>query len=80
MSNPYRDRLLSIGYLSHGRTRPLVRDGREHPESGKPFKAVRDELGNVVTEHGARGSGVSDRQDVHIYQGDPVTGTVVADE
>lgn len=67
MSNPYRDRLLSVGYLSKGRTRARVREGREHPESGKPYKATKDELGNVVTEHGARGSGVSDRQDVSIH-------------
>jgi hypothetical protein len=59
-------RLRSIGYLSRGRTRARVREGREHPESGKPFRAVTDDLGNTVTEHGPRGSGVSDRQDVLI--------------
>jgi hypothetical protein len=63
----YRAKLLSIGYLSRGRTQARVREGRQHPDSGKPFKAVKDELGNVVTEHGARGSGVSDRQDVNIH-------------
>jgi hypothetical protein len=41
--------------------------GREHPESGEPFKTTRDELGNDVTEHGRAGSGVSDRQDVEIH-------------
>jgi hypothetical protein len=59
-------RLRSIGYLSRGRTRDRVTGGRAHPESGKPWKAVRDEAGNTVTEHGAAGSGVSDRQDVLI--------------
>jgi hypothetical protein len=61
-----RDKLLSIGYLSKGRTRARVREGRAHPESGEPFKAVKDELGNVVTEHGKPGTGLSDRQDVNI--------------
>ena len=61
-----REKLLSVGYLSRGRTRSRTREGREHPESGKPYKITRDEAGNDVTEHGARGSGVSDRQDVHI--------------
>ena len=42
------------------------RSGREHPDSGEPFKVTRDELGNDVTEHGKRGSGLSDRQDVNI--------------
>ena len=28
---------------------------------------TRDELGNDVTEHGKRGAGVSDRQDVNIH-------------
>lgn len=73
MSNPYRDKLLSVGYLPRGRTRARVREGREHPDSGKPFKAVTDELGHTVTEHGKPGSGLSDRQDVHIRQQEPVT-------
>jgi hypothetical protein len=61
------EKLRSVGYLSRGRTRSRSRSGREHPESGEPFKVTRDELGNDVTEHGARGSGVSDRQDVSIH-------------
>lgn len=40
--------------------------GREHPDSGLPFQATTDELGNTVTEHGAQGSGLSERQDVSI--------------
>ncbi len=65
-SNPYRDKLLTIGVISK-RTRDHVVEGRSHPESGQPYKAVTDELGNTVTEHGGRGvTGVSDRQDVQI--------------
>jgi hypothetical protein len=57
----------SVAVLSR-RTRPAVREGRAHPESGRPFKAVTDELGNTVTEHSApgRAPGVSDRQDVNV--------------
>jgi hypothetical protein len=63
------DRLRSIGHLSHGQTRSRSRSGREHPESGEPYKVTRDELGNDVTEHGKPGSGLSDRQDVNIRPG-----------
>jgi hypothetical protein len=66
------DKLRSIGHISR-RTGSRSRSGREHPESGLPFKAVTDELGNTVTEHGKAGSGVSGRQDVNI-QAQPVTG------
>lgn len=58
MSNPYRDRLLSIGVISK-RSRPVVREGREHPETGKAWKAVTDEAG-TVTEHDTK----DDRFDV----------------
>jgi hypothetical protein len=62
------EKLRSIGYLSRGRTRAKVVDeGRSHPDSGEPYKTVRDENGNDVTEHGAPGAGVSDRQDVNIH-------------
>lgn len=64
-SNPFRDKLLTIGVIGR-RTRPTVVEGRAHPESGLPFKAVTDENNSTVTEHGARGAGVSERQDVHI--------------
>ena len=67
MSNPYRDKLLGVGYLPRGRTQARSRSGRAHPESGEPYKITRDELGNDVTEHGKRGSGVSDRQDINIH-------------
>jgi hypothetical protein len=57
----------SIGHLSRGRTRSReVASGHEHPDSGKPFRTVQDEAGNLVTEHGDPGSGVSVRQDVEI--------------
>ena len=62
----FGDKVKSIGYLSRGRTRNRVTEGRAHPDSGKPFKTTTDELGNDVTEHGKRGAGVSDRQDVEI--------------
>lgn len=67
------EKLRSIGYLSRGRTQSRSSSGRIHPDSGKPYKATTDELGNTVTEHGAEGSGVSDRQDVNI-QAPHVTG------
>jgi hypothetical protein len=52
MSNPYRDRVLSIGVISK-RSRPVVREGREHPETGHAWKAVTDEAG-TVTEHNTK--------------------------
>jgi hypothetical protein len=66
VASEWLERMRSVGYLSRGRTQNRVTEGRAHPESGEPFKATLDELGNTVTEHGAAGSGVSDRQDVHI--------------
>lgn len=53
MSNPYRDKLLSVGYLARGRTRARVREGRSHPETGKAFKATTTEAG-TVTEHATK--------------------------
>lgn len=61
------DKLKSVGYLSKGQTRSREKSGRSHSDSHLPFKAVKDELGNVVTEHGEPGSGVSSRQDAHVY-------------
>jgi hypothetical protein len=60
MANEFTERMRSIGYLSRGRTRPRVVEGREHPETGVPFKATTDELNNTVTEHATK----DDRQDV----------------
>jgi len=65
MANEFTERMRSIGVISR-RSRPVVREGREHPESGLPYKATTDELRATVTEHGAAGSGVSARQDVLI--------------
>ncbi len=63
----FAEKLRSIGFLSGGRTRSRERSGRSHPDSGRPYKAVRDELGNITTEHGVPGTGVSDRQDAHVF-------------
>lgn len=65
MSNPYRERLLGVGVISR-RSRDVVREGKAHPESGKPFKAVTNELGTVTEHSGGRAPGVSDRQDVNV--------------
>ena len=67
MASEWLEKMRSIGHLAHGRTRPVIREGRAHPDSGKPYKVTRDELGNDVTEHGTPGTGVSDRQDAHIH-------------
>ena len=66
MASEWLERMRSVGYLSRGRTRNQVREGRAHPDSGKPYQAVTDELGSTVTEHGTPGTGVSDRQDACI--------------
>jgi hypothetical protein len=52
----FADKVRSLGYLSRGRTRPRVTEGRQHPESGVPFKTVTTEAGST-TEH-ARGDRV----------------------
>lgn len=65
MSNAFRDKLLTIGVIGK-RSRNTVLEGRAHPETGLPFKATTDSSNNTVTEHGAYGSGVSERQDVHV--------------
>jgi hypothetical protein len=48
----YREKLQSIGVISR-RTRPVVREGREHPDSGRPWKSVSTEAG-TVTEHNTK--------------------------
>lgn len=60
MSNPYRDKLLSIGYLARGQTRDRVREGRRG--DGVRVKAVTDEAGNTVTEHAT----AEDRVDIAV--------------
>ena len=61
-----REKLLSLGVISR-RTGNKVREGREHPETGRPYKEVTDELNNTVTEHSTgTAPGVSNRQDVNV--------------
>lgn len=55
MSNPYRDKLLTISVGK--RTKDKVREWKS--EDGERHKAITDELNNTVTQH-AKG----DRQDV----------------
>lgn len=59
------EKMRSIGVISK-RTKPEIREGKNHPDSGLPYKATKDEQGTTVTEHGTRKSGVSERQDVHV--------------
>lgn len=54
-------KLRSLAVLGR-RTRDRVVEGRSHPETGVPFKAITDQLGNTTTEHATR----DDRVDVHI--------------
>jgi len=53
-----REKLLSVGFMAGGRTRPKVVEGRD--ADGYRFKATTDELNNTITERH------SDRQDAHI--------------
>ena len=66
MASEWLEKMRSIGSISK-RTHSEIREGRSHPDSGLPWKATKDELGNVVTEHGSAGSGVSQRQDVNLH-------------
>lgn len=77
MSNPYRDKLLGVGVISR-RSRPQVREGREHPDSGAPWKAVTDEAG-TVTEHNIKGDRVDAVARVETVRAfrDPTTGKLV---
>lgn len=65
MSNAFRDKLLSIGVIGKRSERPIIKDGRTHPETGLPYKSTTTEWG-TVTEHGRPGSAVSQRQDVNV--------------
>lgn len=56
------EKMRSIGVISR-QTKNRVREGREHPDSGKPFKAVTDELGNTQTYHN---TGDTERLDAHV--------------
>lgn len=48
----FREKALTLGVISK-RTRPVVREGRQHPETGRPWKSVSDEAG-TVTEHNTK--------------------------
>jgi hypothetical protein len=54
------DKLRSIGYLSHGRSKDQIRESRR--PDGVRIKATTDQLGNTTTEHATK----DDRVDVHI--------------
>jgi predicted methyltransferase MtxX (methanogen marker protein 4) len=56
----YRDKLASVGVLSRGRTRDIIREGRD--KHGDRTKATTDQLGNTVTEH----NNSKDQVDVNI--------------
>lgn len=53
MANEFTERMRSIGVISR-RTRPVVREGREHPETGVRWKSTTDEAGNTTTEHATK--------------------------
>jgi hypothetical protein len=71
--------LAKLRSLSVGRrvSRPVVREGRAHPETGRPWKSVETEAGRV-TEHNTK----DDRVDAVAYAQtikavrDPATGKV----
>ena len=60
MSNPYRDRLLGVGFIN-GPLPSKARVVEDRASDGTRRQHTTDELGNTVTEW-AKG----DRQDVHI--------------
>lgn len=64
-----REKLLSVGVIGR-RSRPVVREGREHPDSGAAWKSVTDEAG-TVTEHNVKG----DRVDA-VARADTVRATI----
>lgn len=49
MSNPYRDKLLSIGIIS-SRSRPTVSEGR-HAATGIKYKMTTDADGATTVDH-----------------------------
>lgn len=59
MTNPYREKLLGIGFINGPLpSKPQVQEGTG--EHGR-YKATTDELGNTVTQHSK-----GDRQDVTV--------------
>lgn len=77
------EKMRSIGVISK-RTKPDITEGKKHSDSGLPYKSTTDESGTTITEHGARKSGVSERQDVHvrpsIVDGVTVAGLTIGDK
>jgi hypothetical protein len=66
MTNPYLEKLRSVGVMRGGTTKDRVTEGRD-ADTGTRWKATTDELNNTVTERTERAaSGVSERQDVHL--------------
>lgn len=59
------DHFRSLGVLGK-RSGDVIREGKSHPDSGKPWKSVTTEAGTVTEHSGGRAPGVSDRQDVNI--------------
>jgi hypothetical protein len=66
-------RSLSVG----SRTRETVREGRQHPETGRPWKSVTTEAG-MVTEHATRDDRVDAVARVSTIRAvrDPATGRI----
>lgn len=54
MVSEFAEKVRSLGYLSGGRTRSArVVEGRQHPETGVPYKTTITEAGHT-TEHATR--------------------------
>lgn len=54
MASEFAEKVRSLGYLSGGRTRSArVREGRQHPETGVPYKTTITEAGRI-TEHNTK--------------------------
>jgi len=49
----FAEKVRSIGYLSTGRTRAVISEGRSHPETGAAWKKITTEAGST-TEHNTR--------------------------
>jgi hypothetical protein len=49
----FADKVRTLGVLSGGRTRTRVVEGRQHPQTGVPFKTTITDAGRV-TEHATR--------------------------
>jgi hypothetical protein len=71
------NKLRSIGVISRRHSRPQVTEGRQHPESGRPWKRTEDEAG-IVTEHNTRDDRVDATAKVETIRAyrDPDTGRV----